>query len=212
MKLKIKQILKRVFFKKTKEGSRSENEKKFLKVNSNSIIKDGTIFDFRTKNENRIYIEIGEKCLINSTFTFETTSGFIKIGNNVHLGNVHFICRSNITIEDNVTMAWGITIYDHNSHSIFWEKRKNDNEISFNDYLKDGDNNIANKNWDHVSCKPIYISSKVWVGFGVTILKGVTIGEGSVIGAMSVVTKDVPAWSVVAGNPAIIVKQNLNEK
>ena len=41
----------------------------------------------------------------------------------------------------------------------------------------------------------------------VTILKGVTVGEGAIVGACSVVTRDVPAWTVVAGNPAKIVKQ-----
>ena len=40
----------------------------------------------------------------------------------------------------------------------------------------------------------------------VTILKGVTIGEGAIVGACSVVTKDVPAWTVVAGNPAKVIK------
>ena len=46
----------------------------------------------------------------------------------------------------------------------------------------------------------------MWIGFDVTILKGVTIGEGAVIGAKSVVTKDVEPWTVVAGNPAVVVK------
>lgn len=41
----------------------------------------------------------------------------------------------------------------------------------------------------------------------VTILKGVTVGKGAIVGACSVVTRDVPAWTVVAGNPAKIVKQ-----
>nr|WP_262897922.1 hypothetical protein [Carboxylicivirga linearis] len=104
-------------------------------------------------------------------------------------------------------MAWDITIYDHNSHSIHWEHRKNDNHQCFHDYIKYNGNNIVNKDWSHVKSAPITIQDKVWIGLGVTILKGVTIGEGAVIGAKSVVTKDVPAWTVVAGNPARVVKQ-----
>jgi maltose O-acetyltransferase len=46
------------------------------------------------------------------------------------------------------------------------------------------------------------IEDDVWIGFNSTILKGVTIGKGAVVGAGSVVTKDVAAYTIVAGNPA----------
>jgi galactoside O-acetyltransferase len=179
----------------------------YLFYPSNSILLQGTFFDFRSQKENRKYVEIGEKCLLKAIFTFETSQGKIIIGNNVHLGGVHFICRNNIIIGDDVTMAWGITIYDHNSHSIYWEERMNDNTNCYNDYIQHNGNNIVNKDWSKVVSKPICIESKVWIGFNVTILKGVTIGEGAVIGAGSVVTKDVPAWTVVGGNPARIIKK-----
>ena len=104
-------------------------------------------------------------------------------------------------------MAWGITIYDHNSHSIHWKERQHDNQQCYADYVQHDGNNIVNKNWDVVVSKPIIIESKVWIGFNVTILKGVTIGEGAVVGACSVVTKDVEPWTVVGGNPAQIVKR-----
>lgn len=52
----------------------------------------------------------------------------------------------------------------------------------------------------------VIIGDDVWIGSRVTILPGVTIGEGSVIGASAVVTKDVPPYAVVAGNPARVVK------
>lgn len=66
---------------------------------------------------------------------------------------------------------------------------------------------IVDKDWSNVKFAPIHICNKTWIGARVTILKGVTIGEGAIVGAGSVVTKDVPAWSVVAGNPAKIVKR-----
>jgi acetyltransferase-like isoleucine patch superfamily enzyme len=53
---------------------------------------------------------------------------------------------------------------------------------------------------------PITIGDDVWIGANVTILKGVTIARGAVIGAGSVVTKDIPEYAIVAGNPATIVK------
>ena len=55
--------------------------------------------------------------------------------------------------------------------------------------------------------KPIIIGDDVWIGTCSIVLPGVKIGKGSVVGAGSVVTKDVPDYCVVAGNPARIIKQ-----
>ncbi len=63
------------------------------------------------------------------------------------------------------------------------------------------------KRWDVVEMAPIVIADKVWLGMNVTVLKGVTIGEGSVVAAGSIVTKNVPPWTLVAGNPARIIRE-----
>jgi len=55
------------------------------------------------------------------------------------------------------------------------------------------------------------IGNDVWIGRNVTLLKGVTIGDGAIIGACAVVTKDVPAYAIVAGNPARIIRYRFNE-
>ena len=60
---------------------------------------------------------------------------------------------------------------------------------------------------DLLICKPIHICRNAWVGAGATILSGVTIGENAVVAAAAVVTKDVPANTIVAGNPAKIIKE-----
>lgn len=181
--------------------------KDYLNHENSTILKNSTIrFDIPERIENRKYVTIGKQGIISAHFIFESEKGEIIIGNNVHLGGVTFISRNKIEVKDNVTMAWGIVIYDHNSHSIFWEERKNDNEQCYKDYIEHNGNNVFNKDWSTVVNKPILIESKVWIGFDVTILKGVTIGEGAVVGAKSVVTKDVEAWTVVAGNPAVVVK------
>ncbi len=54
---------------------------------------------------------------------------------------------------------------------------------------------------------PVHVGDKSWIGFNSIVLKGVTIGEGAVVGAGSVVTKDVSAWTVVAGNPARVIRE-----
>jgi len=202
LKQVIKSIYHRLFFKSISNNS-------FIEIDSSSFLLRESKIRFDVTPENRKYVFIGDKCLVNAEFIFESHKGIVEIGNNVHLGQVRFISRSSIVIGNDVTMAWGITIYDHDSHSINWEHRKNDNLQCYEDYIK-LQNKVANKDWDNVVSKGIVINDKVWIGFDVTILKGVNIGEGAIIGAKSVVTKDVPAWTIVAGNPAIIVK-NLKE-
>lgn len=200
---KILDILKR---KKTVVTSLEKYKNYFTKKDT-TFMQNSTIrFDVVDQIEDRKYVTIGEKGIINAHFIFESGKGEIVIGNNVHLGGVTFISRNKIEIHNDVTMAWGIMIYDHNSHSVNWEDRKNDNQQCYDDYMNYNGNNVVNKDWSFVVDAPIVIESKVWVGFDATILKGVKIGEGAVIGAKSVVTKNVEPWTVVAGNPAVVVK------
>ena len=58
-----------------------------------------------------------------------------------------------------------------------------------------------------ITCKPVHICRRAWIGAGATILPGVTIGENSVVGAGSVVTRDVESNTIVAGNPARVIKK-----
>lgn len=69
-----------------------------------------------------------------------------------------------------------------------------------------GSHNISISTFDLIT-KPITIMDNVWIATGAIILPGVTIGEGAVVGAGAVVTKDVAAWTVVAGNPAKVIKK-----
>lgn len=70
----------------------------------------------------------------------------------------------------------------------------------------------ANNITGHPSTKgDIKIGNDVWVGYGSTILSGITIGDGAVIAANAVVTKDVPPYTIVAGNPARVVKKRFDD-
>ena len=62
------------------------------------------------------------------------------------------------------------------------------------------------KSWEKIAHAPVVVSDRAWIGFNVSILKGVTIGRGAVIGACSVVTQDIPPYSLAVGNPARVIR------
>lgn len=205
MVVKLYKILKKAILIRTLRKNRLQ-----INISKNTIIQENAHFVLRNPLEDRKYIEIGDSSLIDCDFFVENEKGKIIVGDRVHIGgNTRIICIDSIIIGNDVTIAWDCTLYDHNSHSINWEERKNDTLKEVSDLKICGDF-TKSKNWDVVVHKPIVIEDKAWLGFNVTVLKGVTIGEGAVIGACSVVTKDVPPYTVVAGNPASIIKKIKN--
>ncbi len=77
-----------------------------------------------------------------------------------------------------------------------WEHRKND----VLDWL------AGRKDWSHVKQADVVIGPRCWIGTHCIILKGVHLGEGTIVGAGSVVTKSFPPYSVIAGNPATLIR------
>jgi galactoside O-acetyltransferase len=141
-------------------------------------------------------VRIGEASLINCRIDFDSPEGQVLIGNRCFVGASHLVCHTRITLGDDVVISWGVTLVDHDSHSVHWSERQHD---------------VANwarsvKHWESVQIAPVFICDRVWVGFGASILKGVTVGEGAVVAARAVVTKNVPPYTVVAGNPARVVR------
>jgi acetyltransferase-like isoleucine patch superfamily enzyme len=142
-------------------------------------------------------LSIGERSMVLCRIDFDSPAGRVLIGDRCYLGSSHLVCHTSITIGNDVIMSWGVTVVDHNSHSLNWAERAQD----VNDWMQ------GRKSWTHVKVAPVVIADKVWIGFGATILKGVTVGEAAVVGACSVVTHDVPSYCVVAGNPATVVRK-----
>lgn len=171
--------------------------------NGSMLTREFDLFFFRPMQKR--YLDIGQNSYLSCQILFESEEGYIKIGDYCYIGPSKLISRSSIIIEDYVTIAWGCTIYDHDSHSLDYRERMKDNERQIDDAHK-GVLFIQSKDWNVVNSKPIMIHKNAWIGMNVIVLKGVEIGEGAVVGAGSVVTKDVPAWTVVAGNPAKIIK------
>jgi acetyltransferase-like isoleucine patch superfamily enzyme len=142
-------------------------------------------------------LSIGNDSIIEGSIYLEHPESQVTIGERTFIGAGMINCAKNITIKDDVLIAWGCTIMDHNSHSLSWSRR-----------AQDVPNIIMGKvkNWEYVERGVISILSKVWIGCNVHIMSNVTIGEGAVVGSGSVVTKDVAAWTVVAGNPAKVIR------
>ena len=138
----------------------------------------------------RILIEKGAKLLCDSGVTFRAgcklgvyNGAELILGKNISLNyNTTLYCRSKIVIGNDTAISQNVVIRDSDVHHI------------------KGTNNSA----------PIIIGNHCWIGTNVIILKGVSIGDNSVVGAGSVVTHDIPPNCAVAGNPARIIKENID--
>lgn len=177
---------------------------KFIEKKESSILIDSFELSIPFAQEKKKYLFIENDSIIMGKFEFTSGNGIIKIGNHTHT-NGHFICVNEITIGNYVFIGWGTTFFDNDSHPIDADLREKDMDAQLND-LRNNVSFIKNKNWNVVNSKPIIIKDNAWVGMHVIILKGVTIGEGAIVAAGSVVTKDVPDWTLVGGNPAKIIK------
>ena len=124
----------------------------------------------------------GQNCNIQKQTSF---SSRCKIGDNSGIGK-YSVLHGPITIGNNVMMGPNCTIYTQN-HAF-------------------GDLSIPMNRQGFSEEKPVFIEDDVWIGGHCIILPGVKIGQGVIIGAGSVVTRDVPSYAVVGGNPANIIK------
>lgn len=174
-----------------------------LEKSDSAIILEGMRIDTAI-NRKDVCVHIGAESMVGCNFIFESDRGNIEVGERTYIGGgTNIISRSSVIIGSDVTIAWGVWIYDHDSHSLDWRQRRKDIQRQNDDY-RNGQNFIASKDWDTVKTRPIKICDKAWIGFNAIILKGVTIGEGAVVGAGAVVTHDVPPYTIVAGNPAVV--------
>ena len=133
----------------------------------------------------RAYCEIGKFLMSDGPLYIKCTDGAkLKIGDRCFFNhNCSITVVDNVTIGDHCMFANNLVIIDH-------DHKVEDGRVTGN-----------------LISKPIEIGNNVWCGADVVILKGVKIGDGAIVAAGAVVTKDIPAHSVVAGVPAKCIKQ-----
>lgn len=144
-------------------------------------------------------IDIGAHSHIKGELLTFGHGGQISIGEYCYVGeHCHIWSARNILIGNRVLIAHNVNIFDNATHPLGADERHRQFKSI-----------ISGKHPSKLDLleEPVTISDDVWVGCMSIILKGVTIGQGAVIGAGSVVTKDVPPYTVVAGNPAGVIRE-----
>lgn len=156
----------------------------------------------RIRSKPRTRLKIGSGSIIEANIFYDRDGAEVRIGSNTFIGTSTIVCASRVEIGDDVLISWGCHIVDHNSHAIAWSLRSGDVAKW----------RVGAKDWTHVEQAPVVIGNKAWLGFNCIVLMGVRIGEGAIVGAGSVVTRDVPDWTIVAGNPAKVIRELKIEK
>lgn len=183
--------------------------RKWLKIGANPHIMNSFIFRAEKPDAS---IKVGDnftayKCCQISAWG----NGRVTIGNNCSFGSRTKIdCRERVEIGNYVLISWDVAMADFEGHPIDTEERAKEMEYSKRMLWPQFGNKKEKGKTPYVATfksKPIVIEDKVWIGARVMILKGVRIGYGSIVAAGAIVAKDIPPFSVAAGNPAVVVKE-----
>jgi acetyltransferase-like isoleucine patch superfamily enzyme len=125
--------------------------------------------------------------------------GRVELGEYALVHGARIICDAEVTIGDYALISWNVVFMD--TYRLPLDVRERRKEL---ERVPARPQRVAAA---EVPAQPIRLERNVWIGFEACILPGVTIGEGSIVGAKSVVTQSVPPFTVVAGNPARVIRQ-----
>lgn len=143
------------------------------------------------------FVAVGDHSRIEGSLICHRRDSHIAIGARTSIGGATVIeALQSVTIGDDCLISHYVTIQDHDSHPLAWEHRSSD----VLDWL------AGLKDWTFVQHADVTIERRCWVGTRCIILKGVHLGEGCVVAAGSVVTKSFPPYSLIAGNPARLIR------
>lgn len=131
-------------------------------------------------------------------------AGAVTLGDYVLVHGARIVCDAEITLGDYTVVSWNVVLMD--SYRVPSDPEARRREVrrvpARSPRRLEGDG----------TARPIRIGRNVWIGFDACVLPGVTIGDGSIVGARSVVMSDVEPFSIVAGNPARVVRRLSGEE
>ena len=197
----IKQLVKKLIVSLYEKGNllyeekRIENSRKLCAIKENAKLHAKS--DIINLSKIKANIIIGKNTQIYGSILVYPYSGRVIMGDNCSLGeHSRIVSTEEIIIGNRVLIAHNVNIYDNNSHP-------NDAILRHEDFINNYTTGI--KKYD-LNSKKIVIEDDVWIGFNCIILKGVKIGKGAIVGAGTMITKSIPEYAVVVGNPAKIIK------
>jgi acetyltransferase-like isoleucine patch superfamily enzyme len=159
------------------------------------LVGNARVRNFHGKKEN---ICIGQNTVILGEICTFNEGAKIVVGADTYIGpGSNIWAFESIEIGNRVQVSFGVNIHDNDSHSASARNRC----LHVKTIMTSGHPHQV----EDVGTGAIVIEDDAWIGFGSTILKGVKIGKGAIIGACSVITKDVPEMTIVAGNPQRVV-------
>jgi acetyltransferase-like isoleucine patch superfamily enzyme len=158
------------------------------------------IFRFmRSKLERAVVLGNHVSCYAGVSFSLGE-NGSCTVGDFTLLNGALIMAESKIEIGSHCLISWNVGIADSDFHPVDAAQRRIDT-LALAPFFKDRPARPS------IAAAPVIIKDNVWIGMNAVILKGVTIGENSIVAAGAVVSKSVPPNVVVAGNPAVIVKE-----
>ncbi len=153
----------------------------------------------RTRAPHAVVIGNHVSCYAGCSFAIGV-NGSCSVGDFTLLNGALIMAEESIEIGSHCLISWNVGIADSDFHPLAPAQRMIDAEALAPFYKSRPPRPL-------LRAAPVIIRDNVWIGMNAVILKGVTIGENSVVAAGSVVTKNVAPNTIVAGNPAIVVKE-----
>jgi acetyltransferase-like isoleucine patch superfamily enzyme len=157
-----------------------------------------SFFLYRSRAPEGVRISRGASTYLGTMFDVGP-AGHVTLGEYALVHGARIVCDDRVEIGDHAIISWNVVLMDTYRIPLDPGSRRRHLERL----------PLQSPRWleGAVPARPVRLERNVWIGFDACVLPGVTIGRGSIVGARSVVAEDVEPYTVVAGNPARVVRR-----